>query len=176
MTAIAAIAWPQGALMAADAAVTEDSLVIRERSPKVAHRSGYLVGASGNTSLCNAVLSAIDLDYRTDATLLSWVLSDYVPALRSRVETLPDMEGWEVLLAAPGELVSIDDEFGCHDHHDAYAAIGSGARVALGALAATPMSPPLERARIALRVASYHTTTVDLPWSYVHTDGSHGRL
>ncbi len=170
MTAIVGLRWEGGALLAADSAVTGE-LRARERRPKVAKRDGYLVGACGGAAFCHAALR-LSAKLRR-GTLLDWAVETYLPKLREALAEEPD-EG-EIILASPGELVTIS-EAAVHDYADDYAAVGSGAAVALGALCVLPRVDALGRARAALAAASWLVPTVSAPWHYVTTAGGIGQL
>lgn len=179
MTAIVGISWDGAALIAGDGAGSDSAITWRERTPKIAKRDGYLVGAAGDAGACMTALHGLDVRYEGGGLLL-WAHRVYLPALRvALTQAANDDEpaSCTVLLAAAGELVLADTASGgCTDFGDGYHAIGCGGPVALGALAVTRRTAPIARARMALRAASRHVDGVSRPWSYVASDGSAGWL
>ena len=180
MTAIVAISYEGGALMAGDAAGCAGDLIIREHSPKVARRKGYLIGAAGDASACMVALHGCDVAY-SGGGLAWWAHTSLAPQLRQLLPAQKCSDDDEVpsctlLLAAPGELVVLDGTGGAVDVVDDYAAVGCGAHVAVGALMTARRLSPMRRARAALRAATRHVTGVSAPWSYVRTDGAAGAL
>lgn len=80
----------------------------------------------------------------------------------------------ELLVAFRGRLFSIDSDFGVFESSDGYMAIGAGADLALGALAALDISRDdlgervCDTARIAMRAASRHSAAACAPWLYAN--------
>lgn len=76
-------------------------------------------------------------------------------------------KGTSFLMAYRGRCYEMQFDYSVFRNGLGYTAIGAGADVALGALAATPDMPPPERVKLALEVAVRHCPQVAAPLRYV---------
>lgn len=151
MTLIAACVDAVSAHMLGDACVTADGLRLVSQTPKVARVGPWLVGAAGDAGACTV--------------LLSRPLPTEVGALHRRLRKVAGE--WELLLARPGAILVADSE-GDLEVVSAYAwAIGSGAEVALGALAAIRRRTPEATLRAVAGITSRLRCDVCGPMSIV---------
>lgn len=137
MTLIAACVGADSAWMVGDSAVSqEDGIVLCSATPKIAARGGWLVGAAGDAGSCTALLAR------------AWPSDP-----RALIRALRGVGGeWEALLARPGALYVADSDGDLEAISRRYWAIGSGAQVGLGVMAAsrarTPRSLLMQASRI----------------------------
>ena len=162
MTVVIGIAGPSPILAADSRVVVGDDGAYHTTLRKVRRCDGYLIGFAGDSA---AVTRA------TIGELPAWdglgEPVDFVGGeLLSRIDDLAEGLELEALALVGGELIQVDG-LGQLDRRDDYAAIGSGAWVACGALHSTRGKPAKTRARLALLAAYRHVPSVGPPWVVV---------
>lgn len=73
-------------------------------------------------------------------------------------------EGGTFLVGFRGRLFEVQDDYQVTESVNGYAAVGSGARIALGSLYATPHLMPEQRIELALQAASQYDAYVRPPY------------
>lgn len=166
MTAIAALLHPRGVLVGADTCITLPNQRARDSS-KIARRGNVIVGAAGDSRLCELALSVPCREYRR-GDLGNWLRCCLVPALWSAVKAKPTDDMAVMVLAATSREIAIMDGGGgvALPLIPEHAAIGSGAEYVLGALAAT-QGPPRARLTAALEIAAAYAPGVAPPWTWL---------
>ena len=175
MTCIAAVETPRGVWIAWDSCISDDSAARDQWSGKVWTAGGPMaIGAAGD---CAAMQR------------LSWSVQPVPPAAgeleRWAADTIPawlaehDATGTPLLIAVRACVLVVDEHGFCWRSAHGYAAIGSGAAYALGALAASG-SHGRERAEAAVAAACRHhvgcappvlstwVDTMGAPWTDTH--------
>ena len=151
MTLIAACVGPDAAYMLGDACVTADGLRLVSATPKVARVGPWLVGAAGDAGACTV--------------LLARPLPTDVAALHQRLRKVAGE--WSAMLARPGCLMVADSDGDLELVSAPAWAIGSGAEVALGALAAIRRRSPEAMLRAVAGITSRLRCDVCGPMSIV---------
>lgn len=171
MTAIAGLVDSDGVCwLGGDSAIDYAGQRIRSRQSKVRRLGGVVVGVAGDAAPCDVVMSATwpRYDGRPGA---AWVGDVLVPVLRRALRGR-HLGALELLVGLPGMLCQVDSRGACwSDVGHPYAAVGSGAELALGALYASQDGPlqARERVLVALRAAESHRGDVAAPFRVVHT-------
>jgi ATP-dependent protease HslVU (ClpYQ) peptidase subunit len=165
VTVIVGIVHPGGVLLAGDAVTSDGSGKLYQREPKV-HRLGdeMVVGATGDTRWIDqwrGIKPPPSKRMGAEGYLRECVVPLVVPRVKD-----PPCEG-EALIGFRGRLFVICNKFSVIAILGSYWAIGSGERVAQGALFATVGQPPRKRAIIALQAAKALVAYIDGPWGFV---------
>jgi hypothetical protein len=128
---------------------------------------GVIMGAAGDSAACDVVV-ATKLPAMGAMGVREWAVRRFVPALRRNLVrcALSDAD-IDILIGSGGDLIEVSG-LGVMVH-GAYAAVGAGAQVALGALYASTSRGPHGRVSTALKAAEEHTVNVRRPWTILHT-------
>lgn len=165
MTCIAAVTHKGHTYLGGDACVSSGELLSILRGPKVwVTPSGWAIGCAGDFTWSD-VVSRVDLP--KDPTEITRVVAD---ALQRRYGAKLDGEHAPdgcALLGRGGLLWALEPDGAMVAVGDDYAAVGSGADVALGALGALAKRSPKYRIHQALTLAERHTPFVRAPFSLV---------
>lgn len=131
--------------MAADSAMSDDSMIHVAREPKIFAWKNYLFGVTGSIRVLNIVHALFEPPGNTRGDDYFYVVSDLTGALRK----LFDREGVELegdasadsskhdfsmLIGYKGRVFVVDDSFQVTEPVSYYFAIGGGADYAMGAL------------------------------------------
>ncbi len=157
MTAIVGVRLDDGrVLLGADSALTEGGTVTHARVKKLFRRGRAGFGCAGDFIALDRVYSNLRLPSYVSGDPEAWVRKVAVPGFRNILgsKMWPTLDA---LVAVGGQLFFLGVE-GVHGFHDGYAAIGSGAQVAMGALYAT------RDPHVALRAAERHCNGVRGPF------------
>lgn len=163
MTCIVAIASGGRVWMGADSLITQGDVVTSSKAPKVYEAGGALIGFAGALSHAQAFrrwasgrkLSAKGL---RDGSLVDSARKFIRARFRDEYEA-------EHIVAIGGELFVFDCTLGMDEPAEQFAAIGSGAQFALGALFASSSARPALRIPTALEAAERFSGSVRRPWS-----------
>lgn len=169
MTVIAGITHRGRVYLAGDASVSWGDGGTCQSLRKVRRCGGILLGACGDKALADLVLTGRWCPRWDGSSPGPWLTDVLAPALRSRTRGVRGDLG--LLLGIGGQLWAMGRDGGAHDWATPYAAVGSGADVALGALHESamgrPVLAPATRLRRALRAAEEHCASVVGPWAMV---------
>lgn len=151
---------------------------------KLVIKGDYLFGLSGEVRFEQAIRSAFNpprFNAAGDSSerLQDFLISDFAPALRDCVKSFPGLydasKGHveaDFLLSIHGHLFEIDADFTVSRPDESFLAVGTGMRLALGALHATASSdePASTRMTRALRAAAYYDKGCAPPFFWGWTD------
>ncbi|HSR50657.1 MAG TPA: hypothetical protein VLV83_07490 [Acidobacteriota bacterium] len=177
MTCIAAITDGVRVVMGGDSAGVDGEMDLSLNGPKVFEREGYLVGYADKYRAGQLVLSDDflwpDPPLHPDARWASKALTGWLRACFSKGGWLRTADGRETsdanfLVGVAGKLFRITPTFAVHEAEE-YAAIGCGAKYALGSFASTEGQPLQERVTTALRAAEKHCAGVQHPFTILTT-------
>lgn len=189
MTCIVAIREEGKIVIAGDSAACSDEGLIEVRQdPKVFECDDYLIGYTTSFRMGQILHHNTALPKpETKKDGFAFMVREFIPAVQrafeehkfaktlSRGETL-DTGHWgetgqawagKFIVGFHGQVFVIYSDYQVAMPELPYAAIGSGAKVAYGALHATQTLPLVERAEVALRAASEHCSCVKSPFKIV---------
>lgn len=162
MTVVVGVVELDRVYLGADSAVTAGDEVSVLARPKIRRRSGMLLGACGDMAAVGAVLDAFRPPGYDGGELASYMAQSLAPELRAFLRSLGRRHELEVLVAAGGQLASIDHDGAIVAHSRPYAAIGSGSAYALGACY-NRRGHGRGLVRVAIEAASEHCASVRGP-------------
>ena len=171
MTCVVGIEHEAGVTIGADSAAV-DGDDISTSVPKVFRRGEYLIGFSESFRVGQVIRYRMKLPAQRCDDPLEHLATVFVDELRRAVHQAaatstdtPDELAGPLLVAYRRQLFTIDTDYAVHPANG-YAAIGSGATYALGALHATDGLPhPRGRVEAALHAATTHCTSVRPPFT-----------
>jgi len=175
MTVIAAISDGNRVYLGGDSALSTDDHIFMSADPKVFDRDGLVLGFCG-TLRFGELIALTKLPPRAGKNLDLWVREDVCEALRvtalRKGHDIADGEESEAILGVGGQIYVIDPGPVAYRVRGSYAAIGSGAPFAEGALYATQGSSMsiTERLTTALEAAEQHSASVRGPWEFAGFD------
>jgi ATP-dependent protease HslVU (ClpYQ) peptidase subunit len=179
MTTIISTTGNNATTIVADRGITSD--LMHPDMPKLVEQNNWLIGVAGNARVCDQLQYAIEYP-KPPAELLKkdyqdwfgWIVTKIIPLIS---DTIKDAEmDAECLLVTHGKSFLISENLSVLSAQP-YWAIGSGAELALGALAQSQYNPDWHKnhdlsARRAIEVASMHDPntrgTIDV-WHSHHT-------
>ena len=157
MTVICAISTPLGSAIGSDSLAAVGDLCAPSSSPKIAKYGNVLLGFAGS--------------WRAGQQFMEHTSRLANPTLRQILDCDTPETDWNLLVVEGSRIYEVSADKGVVEALSiegyAYAAIGSGASVALGALGYA--APRLDRQalRRALMVTAEHTTTVAGPFHVI---------
>lgn len=140
--------------------------------PKVFQRGEYLIGFTTSWRMGQLLRYRLEVPVRPESMdLTEWMATEFIDAVRgcltdggfAHVEH-GEEEGGEFLVTTAGRLYCVQSDYQVGEPSDGYDAVGCGAEVALGALAATEEMDGPARVRRALEAAERHMTGVRRPF------------
>jgi ATP-dependent protease HslVU (ClpYQ) peptidase subunit len=147
---------------------------------KVFRRGPYLFGFTTSFRMGQLIRYALDVPEPAERKLDAFMATTFIDALRdclkkggwARKENDRE-EGGDFLVGLRGNLYTIYEDYQVAKAADGFAAVGSGAEVALGALFATQGSGlgPRRRVRVALEAAEHFTASVRGPFTVLSLRG-----
>jgi ATP-dependent protease HslVU (ClpYQ) peptidase subunit len=160
MTCIAAFAKGGSVYMAADSAATDmdthDQVTLTH--PKVFERFGMLFGVTGTIRQQNVMrYFEPDMAWSPREDVMEHLANNVVPSIEEAFDIARIMAGdarpGRMLVGAKGRLFEIDDLFGVSESDVPFAAVGTGAPYALGAMHAlwTQALPGMQEDFIVLK-------------------------
>lgn len=180
MTCIVGVKHEDTMYVGADSAGSDDDGAIRTRADEkvfVSDDEQMIIGFAGSFRVGQLVRYALAIpeqSIRKDD--MSYMVTDFVDAIRSTlkdkgaltvIDDTSEQHDSELIVGYHGDLYIIDSDYQISKHVEEYAAVGSGAQVALGALYATKNNKdvlPQDRLLIALSAAAEYTSTVRGPF------------
>jgi len=181
MTCIIGIAQGGRVWMGADTYMGSMDLVYRAES-KLFRAGNFLIGGAGGWRYCQLLAYALKLSPpKKGRDIRHYMATDFARAIRAAVSEYGCMEkdedgsdsvGSRALIGAGGCLFNFDGVLSHIPIEDGFAAIGSGAHVAMGSLYETQNSDlkPGERLSRALEAAEALTDGVRRPFTYEHLE------
>lgn len=136
-----------------------------------------LMGVTGSMRFTQMLAHSLHLPPSTGRTIEDWLCVDFVNAVRATLQeggwAKKNQEGEErggfFLFGYHGRLYCFDDDFSVTRARTKYDAMGSGGRIAKGALFATKRLTPKERITIALKAACAHNVFCKPPFRILST-------
>ena len=175
MTCICAIEHKGSVYIGGDSAYSDDNMISTTAfNEKVFIIENMIIGVCGSLRTMQVIKHGLKLPLKKDPaqTDMSYLVIDFVDSLRKLLkdkaslatddncESLPDTG---FLLGDGKKIFEVDTDMQVVRPVDGYAAMGSGAQVALGSLYTTKHNQdltPEEKITIALESASHHTCHV----------------
>ena len=157
MTIIAAKRDGKTASIGGDSGAFDDDTVFIATTPKVWRVGSTLLGGCGNFRIIEVAKRSNLADPNA--------LRDYL----AEQPHLPD--AWNLLVVTVKSISEIGSDFSVVTFRETYCAIGSGDRIALGALA-TSVSVPRIAVQQALKATERHSTTCRPPFTIINLDNS----
>lgn len=179
MTAIVAVAGPRGVVIGGDSAGTDDAWGTGlHQEPKVWEAGPLVFGACGSFRVSQLLRYQLPLPVPELAVEpMAYLTGPLVDAMRQTLEaggaltvwqedTTEELNGSSLVVGYAGRVFEVFEDFGVGELTTGYAAVGSGAVLAYGALAATEgrRMTPAARVELALEVAERHNAAVRRPW------------
>jgi len=175
MTCVVGLVERSGVVwMGGDTLGSNGHYIIQRRDPKVFRRGSYLIGYTSSFRMGNLLRYEGTLPEwsQNGYTLPEFMVREFVPVVRQLLkdsgyaEIVNNQEfGGTFLVAVAGELFEISNDFQVGQPSDAYAAIGGGREVALGAMFAAAGQSPRTRIEMALRASERFTAGVRRPFT-----------
>jgi ATP-dependent protease HslVU (ClpYQ) peptidase subunit len=171
MTTIAAIQGDEWIAFAAESADTYGDQKFAGKGDKVVERNGVLMGCAGDAYLCQLITTRFIPPKRVAKISNEQYLNEFfIPILKVHLNshaTIDEKTELEMLVGFRGEIYTIDASFAwLYDRRGIYA-IGSGGRIALGALAVRAFPTNLKTAqkqlKEAVEIACQYDTNSALP-------------
>lgn len=183
MTCIAAVAHEGRVYMGGDSAgITDDSVLSLGigNETKIWESEGILFGCCGSFRLSQILRWQMSIpQYNPSAEPLEYLTGGFITAMRESLrehgnlitleeDTTENIDGG-ILLGFCGRVFEIYNDFGVGELIHGYGAVGCGAPVAVGALAATEGLDikPTKRVRSALQAAERHSAGVRGPMTII---------
>lgn len=178
MTCICTLKTNNTIYMAADRRLSDDDKYITLPEPKIAFKHDLLIGAAGDSYLCNIVLESFSWPYRGDETPNHYMFNVFRPKFIKFLKDLGHIDKESTILNSKSEdevrLLAAFDEFiyqvdisaeafSIEQVTNKYCAIGSGSDFALGALLATEglNLKPQGRLKRAINAAASFSVSCD---------------
>ena len=176
MTCVVAIEHDGQIVMGGDAASTDADTLSQSTyiAPKVFRRREFLVGFS--TSFRMGQILQFEWTppaHRTGLSNNQFLVSRVIPTLRAVFKKncfSLEEAGGAFLLGYRSDLFQIEIDYHVARSTRGYAAVGSGADVALGVCWATGGMEPSERVLTALEASRAHNATVRPPFTIIYSD------
>lgn len=184
MTCIAGLIEDGSIWMAGDSASSAGNDVKIRMHPKVFRRRQngieWLFGCAGTSRLSQIVQYKTELPTNKapkGKTLCGFLVEEFVPLLQKALrengflaqkENVVKLDG-SIMIGLNGHIFIIDEAFFVLERREKFQTMGSGKHEAFGVLYATPRLSPLERLRLALKVAALTTTDVRAPFHIIKT-------
>lgn len=126
--------------------------------PKVFKIGNWLLGGAGSFRVLNALAK---LQVGNPEAVRDILLK----------ELAGDNSEWSILFISPAGIFELSEDYGIIQHRENYCAIGSGAGVATGALAAlhSYLESPKEIVRETLEVTARHSLYCEPPFKVLHS-------
>jgi ATP-dependent protease HslVU (ClpYQ) peptidase subunit len=171
MTCIIGLVEDGKVYMGADSIVTVGWGYDQDRTGKVFHKNGLLIGCAGPTRLGDLLHYHIDIDKKAEGQgSTDYVVSIVAEAIRAcakdrgiaSITNNEENSGGAFLVGCYGNLYHIGQSYGVSIHE--FWAIGTGGEHAIGAMAALPELPAEQRIMKALEISSSFVHTVKPPF------------
>ena len=176
VTAIVGLVSDGCVYIGGDSAGVDSGLSLAVRADAKVLRNGkYLFGFTTSFRMGQLIRHALQPPKppRPPAQLDRFMSTTFIDAVRDCLKTggwvrrdNEREEGGTFLVGVRGRLYSVEEDFQVGQTADGFAAVGSGAAVALGALYATALTPlsPKRRVKVALRAAERFNAGVRGPF------------
>lgn len=174
MTCIVGFEVSDGVVMGGDSAAVDGYNIQKTRLRKVFSLGSFLIGYT--TSFRMGQLLEFNLEFEKlieGKSGVEFMVTSFIPSVRkclseggfTKIENSVEESG-QFLVGFRGILYMIDSDFQVNSYEDGFAAIGSGAKYALGSLYSSSYSDlsPEERVEEALKAASHFSVGVTAPF------------
>jgi ATP-dependent protease HslVU (ClpYQ) peptidase subunit len=175
MTCIVGIEQDGYIIMGGDASCndSEGDGILIQKEPKVFKRSEYVIGFAGSFRVGAILRYIAKFPKVPNRALDRMMVTEFSAAIRNCFKEEDLDADWTALVGIRDKLYCIEPDFHIWRHKEPYAAIGSGAQVALGALYALSTDlTPRQRVEIALKAAEKFVGSVRGPWTLASTQVS----
>ncbi|WP_018240545.1 hypothetical protein [Ensifer sp. BR816] len=161
------------------ASASGHSLTVRA-DRKVFRKQDFIFGFTSSFRMGQLLAHAFEPPERHAKTdVYAFMVTEFVNALRRCLQDggfaqrhNETERGGTFLVGYAGRLFKIDADYQVGETADRFDACGCGQQIALGALFASPHSPPLERLAIALNAAERFSTGVRGPFHFETLDSA----
>lgn len=172
MTCIVGIAEQGKVYIGGDSAATSGYVVTLRADPKVFRIGRFLVGFTTSFRMGQLIRYAFHPpEVPGGMDVFQYMVTMFIDNLRECLKAggyarrdAEQESGGSFLVGYAGRLFAIDNDYQVAESTSPYAAVGSGAETALGALYATRGAPAWQRINTALEAASQHTVYVRGPF------------
>jgi ATP-dependent protease HslVU (ClpYQ) peptidase subunit len=173
MTAIVGIEHRGDVWIGADAAAVAESDLQVRRQPKVFRNGPFLIGCSGSFRLGQLVRHAFRPPPHRRGDVETYLVTEFALALQESLHRhgyAPKCDdsvalGGSMLVGYRGRLYAVETDLQVARWQAGFAAIGSGAAYAIGALSVTGRLAPAARLRAALAAAAQFCADVTKPFA-----------
>jgi ATP-dependent protease HslVU (ClpYQ) peptidase subunit len=177
MTCIVALEHEGSVWMGGDSAASRDNDVVRRSNEKVFFNENFLIGYSGSFRIGQLLQYALHIPKQSyGQTDMEYMVVDFVDALRNLMRDkgtlMKEEEGEahdsEILIGYRGKIYVVESDFHVGNPIAPYAACGSGASYAMGAmyvLADDEKLSPQEKINKALSASAEYCVAVKQPFS-----------
>jgi ATP-dependent protease HslVU (ClpYQ) peptidase subunit len=140
--------------------------------PKVFRRGPFLIGYTTSFRMGQLLQHALTVPSQgAERDDMRFMVTTFVECVRAllkdkgvaKVESNAE-SGGQFLVGYRGRLYSVQQDFQVNEMADGFDAVGSGSEYALGALAATRGTPPVQRLKRALAVSAHFNMAVSPPF------------
>ena len=172
MTCIVGLTHKGTIYMGGDSAAVSGSKLEVLQVEKVFRKRGLLIGGSGSFRVMNLIRHSLELpEYDSRADPERWLVNVFASYVRKCLllagsvnkDKTDDIDA-NVLIGIKGHLFTMEGDLNITQNREPFAAIGTGADVAMGAMFASKERVPQVRIRLALKAAERFTTNVRAPF------------
>ena len=180
MTCIVAVSRGGRVVLGGDRAISEESgLLTRTAVAKIFRVGDVLCGIAGASRPGDIIQDALLLNYTGNRLSLKALRRCIVPLIRNALgaagylwtpETTNDehdLQIWQLIMATTYGIFEITETLEVHQVYDSYHAIGSGDKIAYGALYASSAKTALKATKTALRAAARFDASVRGPFDFL---------
>lgn len=180
MTCVVGVQGDGFAVIGADSAGVIGWTVERRADEKVFRRGAFLFGIAGSFRMGNVLRWSFDAPDQGDVGDEQYIHTAWLDALREAMKArgyakqennVESLGGGSFLVAYHGRLYEVDCDYQIGRTLDGYHAVGSGAAVALGALAVM-RGHPRRRVLAALEAAEKHNIGVRGPFVTLRSEAA----
>ena len=178
MTCIVAVRDGKTVVMGADSISATFYSKDKAATPKIAQRSGLLIGGCGSWRILNLVQHSLELPTppKTRKAMREYMVTVFIPALSALLKKSgalhikDSIQGHSavLLVASPNYLCTVQTDFSVIESRGNYLATGAGEDFALGSLYATSsFFGPHDRVREALKASENLSPLVSGPFHLI---------
>lgn len=173
MTCIVGLETENGVIIGGDSAATDGGWDISiTRLNKVFRRGEFLIGYTTSFRMGQLLQYKLSVEQQKgERSDLEYLATTFIDSVRkclkeggfSKIENKQE-EGGQFLVGYRKKLYLVDSDFQVNTHVDGYAAVGCGARFALGSMWNNKHLSPEERVKQALKTAGHFSSGVCEPY------------
>lgn len=181
MTAIVGLVHDGDVSMGGDSAGASETYIACRVDPKIFRSGEYLIGYTTSFRMGQLLKYSLELpEPPSSGDLMRFMATEFITAVRlclkngawSEVEKSRETGG-NFLVGVAGRLFEVEGDFQVTEEVQGYAAVGSGALLALGSMHSTVLSTysPSKRIRLALEAAECFNPKVRRPFHILTLEG-----